>query len=571
MNDRPDTIEQLQKRLEALEQRVQALEHPLAARWPPSAPAQANTLESQSVAALSAAPSGNIFSVLGKALLGVAGAYVLRALEQTGSLPGPAAAAAGILYAFAWLVLAARTRAGLQFAGAIYSATSALILAPMVWELTLRFRVLSPAIASAVLCAFAVAALGLSWNRGLRWVLRSGFIAAAGIALALAIALHAFMPFIVALLVMAAICEFFPQMESAPEVRALVALAADAAIWILIYLYYAPQAPGEEFPSLGKAALIAPGLAIFLLFSASVSWQTIVRKLKIGAFTAVQTTIAFLLAAVSIADFGSQSSGLLIGVVCLALAAASYAAVFMIFEHAGEPRNAAVFSAWGAALLVAGAVLCLPLTAAAALLGVAAIAAAIVGGQNDRRAFEFYAMAFLLAGAAQSALPGFLFSALTGTPPGQPAPGVWLIACSAVACYAAVGARTGNSWMAQALHLGFAALAAGLAAAFLIVELMTLVALRTVPGPHHVAFVRTLVLCLVALAMVYAGSRWRRLELSRLGYAALALVAIKIVTEDLRHGRLAYIAGSIFLVAVTLIAAPRMARARPKPASHTQS
>ncbi len=39
-------------------------------------------------------------SVLGIALLGIAGAYVLRALEQTGPLPRIAVAGAGIVYAF---------------------------------------------------------------------------------------------------------------------------------------------------------------------------------------------------------------------------------------------------------------------------------------------------------------------------------------------------------------------------------------------------------------------------------------------------------------------------------------
>ena len=67
-------------------------------------------------------------------------------------------------------------------------------------------------------------------------------------------------------------------MESVPEVRALVALAADAAIWILIYVYFAPQSASEEYPSLGKAALLAPGAAIFPLFAASVGWQTLARN-----------------------------------------------------------------------------------------------------------------------------------------------------------------------------------------------------------------------------------------------------------------------------------------------------
>ena len=440
----------------------------------------------------------------------------------------------------------------------------ALILAPMVWELTLRFHVISPAIAAGIVCAFAVAGVGLTWRRDRSPVLRACCMAAAGLALALAIASHTLMPFVIVLLMLAAICEFVPRMESAPEVRALVALAADAAIWILIYIYFAPQASGEDYPALGRVALLAPGLAIFLLFAASVGWQTLARGRQINVFATIQTTIAFLLAAVSVADFGPQNSTAILGIVCLALAAAVYAAVFTVFERAKEPRNVAVFSAWGAALLLAGNFLCLPPLATIALLGMAAIAATLVGSRRNQLAFEFYGMVFLLAGAAESGLPSFLVSAFVGTPQGAPAAGVWLIACSAILCYAAAQPREGESWLAQTLHLGFAALAAAAVAALLVEGLTGLVALRIQPGAHHLAFIRTLTLCAAALALVFSGAHWRRVELTRLGYAAMALVAIKLVTEDLRHGHLAYIAASIFLVALTLIAAPRVVRTRHK-------
>jgi hypothetical protein len=253
----------------------------------------------------------------------------------------------------------------------------------------------------------------------------------------------------------------------------------------------------------------------------------------------------------------------ILGAVCLGLSGAVYAAVFTVFDRAKEPRNAAVFAAWGAALLLAGSFLCLPPLATIALLGGAAIAATLVGSRRNRLAFEFYGMVFLLAGAAESGLPSFLVSAFVGTPQGAPAAGVWLIACSAILCYAAAQPREGESWLPQTLHLGFAALAAAAVAALLVDGLTGLAALRIQPGAHHLAFIRTLTLCAAALVLVFSGAHWRRMELTRLGYAAMALVAIKLVTEDLRHGHLAYIAASIFLVALTLIAAPRMARARP--------
>jgi hypothetical protein len=173
-------------------------------------------------------------------------------------------------------------------------------------------------------------------------------------------------------------------------------------------------------------------------------------------------------------------------------------------------------------------------------------------------------MVFLLAAAAASGLLTFLASALVGTPSGAPAVGVWLIAMCAVLCYA-LGRPIGDKqWTAQALRLGFAALAAGAVTALLVDGLIALVALRVMPAAHHLALIRTVTLCAAALVLVSGGAHRQRRELTRLGYAALALVAIKLVTEDLRHGHLAYIAASIFLLAFTLIAAPRVARARQK-------
>jgi hypothetical protein len=102
--------------------------------------------------------------------------------------------------------------------------------------------------------------------------------------------------------------------------------------------------------------------------------------------------------------------------------------------------------------------------------------------------------------------------------------------------------------------------AIGAAAALLVQGLMWLTALSVNPGAHHLAFIRTLTICMAALALAFSGAHWRRMELTRVGYATLVLVAAKLVFEDLRHGHLEFIAASIFLFAVTLIAVPRIAR-----------
>jgi hypothetical protein len=77
---------------------------------------------------------------------------------------------------------------------------------------------------------------------------------------------------------------------------------------------------------------------------------------------------------------------------------------------------------------------------------------------------------------------------------------------------------------------------------------------------HHIAFLRTLAISMVSLVLAFAGSRWGRITMTRLAYVTLAFVAAKLIFEDLRHGHMVFIAGSIFLFAITLIAVPKLVR-----------
>ncbi len=235
-------------------------------------------------------------------------------------------------------------RGGPRFTSSIYAATSVLILTPMFWELTLRFKVLPASVAAVLVCGYALAAFVLQWKHDLKPVLRVACIAAAGLVLALAVVSHALLPFVVAPLVLAAVCEFVPECDRAPEVAALVVLAADAAIWILIYVYFAGQNALADYPTLSRGALFAPGIAVFVLFTASVCFKTLLHARPITAFETVQAVIAFLLAAVSLADFGQPDGATILGVACLILSAAWYAAVFTVFACSSAERNTTVFA-----------------------------------------------------------------------------------------------------------------------------------------------------------------------------------------------------------------------------------
>lgn len=560
MNDLPGTLDQLTARLQALEQRVYVLEHPTAVSSAVVATEAATPLALQADDSLSLAQAGGLFPVFGKAMLGIAGAYLLRAVAESTSLPKLAVAAIAIVYALLWLVWAARAKAATWMASAVYAGTSALILAPMLWELTLSFKVLAPSATGAILAAFVIAASALAWKRDLAPVLWVANVTAAAAALALAVATHRLLPFITVLLLMVLLCELAAEFNHELSLRPFVAAAADLGIWAIAFIYSGPQTARVEYPMLGVVALIAPACVLFLIYAASVAFRTTVLAQNIAVFETVQAIVAFLLAAFSVLYFAPQFGALGLGVACLLLSAACYLLVFAAFRGFDAGRNPQVFAAWGTGLLATGSLLCLPPLGVALCLGAAAVAATLRGVRHSQLTLQVHGLLLLVSVAVASGLLGYAYQALAGTPPDRFAAGVFVAIVCAAVCYAAGKPGPSETLKRELLQLVPAALSVCAVAAMLVHGLLFLVALRTAPELHHVAFIRTLILCIVALSGAFAGSHWHRLELTRVAYAALALVAVKLVIEDLRHGQLEFIAAAFFLFAITLIAVPRLAR-----------
>lgn len=563
MDKLPDALEQLTARVEALEQRIavlESLDHTSSAKLSdPVAHLEFVPRTSEAVEELSLAQSGGLFSLLGKALLGIAGAYLLRAVAESSALPRLAIAAVAIVYALLWLVAAARAPVNAWLASTVYAGTSALILAPMLWELTLRFNVLPAPTTAGILCVFVVTATALAWKQNrdpISWMVN---ITAASSALALSIAAHDLAPFIAALLFMALLCEYAAVRSHPLGVRPLVAAALDLAVWALIFIYSGPESTRMEYPAIGVTGLLLPGIILFLVYAASVAVQTVLRGQEISFFEIGQTMIAFLLAASSLLYFEPHGGTIVLGAVSLLFSIACYAAVFVLFSKPAEGRNYHVFAAWAACLLVAGGAMSLPPFWFAACLSLAAIAATV---SSDRLTLNFHGLVFLAAAAIASGLLKFALDVLAGTKPAALTASACLVTACAVVCYAAARRSPQENWRQQLLHLVPAALAAFALAALLIHGALSLIALRATPAAHHVAFIRTLILCVTALVLAYGGARSSRLELTRIAYATLGILAVKLLFEDLHLGNLEFIAAAIFFFAITLIAVPKLARMR---------
>jgi hypothetical protein len=497
-------------------------------------------------------------------MLGIAGAYLLRAVAESNVLPSTAVAAVAIVYALAWLVWASRAKSGDWLTGAVYAGTSALILAPMLWELMFRFNVLPAAIAAVIVAGFAVAAWALAWKREIAPVSWVAILAAAATALVLAIASHQLIPFVAALLAIVLICEYDVLRGRVSGVRVLASLAADAAVWVLIYIYSSQASTRESYPQLGATALVVPGLILFLIFGASVVHGTLWVKKRITIFETIQTTAAFLLTASGLLYFGSPASVIAFGIACLALAGAGYALILTRFKSADERRNLIVFASWSGALMLAGSLICLPAKLQPAWLGSWAVAASWTGVRILRLNFQLHALVFLLTAAVGSGLLNWMANELAGTAAGGAAMVVYLVALLTIACYLGVAQAHDEKWRQPLFVITFAVMAAGVLTALLVQGMTALIALKVIPGAHHLAFIRTLSICVLAIGMAFGGARFNRTELTKFGYATLALLALKLVVEDLRSGHLAFIAASISLFAVTLIVVPRVARLAPK-------
>jgi len=560
MNELPETLEQLSARVDALERRVRDLEHGATSPARSEVPAATAILGPGPEL-----PSGEqvtgAFLLLGKSMLGIAGAYLLRAVSESGVLPHLLIAAVAIAYAIAWLVAASRAPSRMRLAPVLYAATSALILAPMLWELTMRFHVLSPIASAAVLAFFVAAATALSWRKisAPDFVVTYG--AAALTALALSIVTHEMIAFFMLLLGMLAVCEYWCLRSGLQGVRLLVAAAADCAAWFLVVIYRNPASSRADYPALGPAALAIPATLLLAITATSIGFRTAALKRTITLLETVQCVVAFLLWVLTGLFLLPHFSARVVGAICLLFAAACYGAAYGLFRPSAALRNFHVFALWSAALFVTGAFLSLPSAWAVACLALASVGGTVVAVRICCTTLECHGIVYLGVAAVACGLLEYSFRALAGAVPATVPWSIFLVSGCALVCYVAAREREGERWQLQALHLAPALLAACAVAALTAHGALWLVALRVAPAVFHVAFIRTLILCSLALALAFAGARWQRLELKRIAWAALAFVAAKLVFEDLRHGHMGFIAASIFLFALTLIGVPRLARA----------
>jgi hypothetical protein len=560
-------VEQLSDRLRDLESRIANLESfVLAEHLPqpeiacaqsaPTAVVARPAPQRQRLSELESSTRG--FPTIGKAVLGFAGAFLLRALAESGSVPRLPVLIIAILYACVWMIWSARITN--RFASVTYALTSTLILSPMLWEATVRFQSMPVSASACILVAFVALTLVLASRQELQVIPWIATLAAATTAIALIIGTRELIPLTLALLAIAAASETSVGLGHELTFRIIPAIVADFTVWLSVYILASESVP-EAYRAVAPATLIALCALLPAIYGIGVGFRIFLQRQCISLFEIAQLAASFGLATFGMMRASHNAAAPALGLLFLLLAAVCYWGTLSRFAADSYTRNRRVSATWAAALLVAAGFLLLPGTFQIPFLCAAAMLTAVLYTRTPNLSLGLHASFYLASAAAVSSLPIYVWNSLAGTVPTSPDWRAWTVALSAALCYAVESRNEMDQGARRLLWLVPAGIAAFTIAGWTVAATVRAASGQIDLAASHLSMIRTVVICLLALVLGTA-SRRRHLELRWIAYAAVALGTLKLVLEDLRFGNPASLVVSFVFYGLILILLPRMTRTK---------
>ena len=550
---------------EALQAEVRELAHRVAELERHSGLASRNfaapAVEPAPAAVATSAPAETalLVAIIGRAFLGLAGAYLLRAITESGVLPVRAGIGAGIVYALAWLAWAARTPADRRLEAAIHALTAALVLSPLLWEATLNFHAIGTWTAGAILLLFTVFGMAAAWRRNLVVVSTVATLAGLGTAAALLMATHDVLPFTFLFLAVAETVEISACLEHWLSERWLAAAGADLAVLLATWLVTNERGLPEVYAPIPHNWLLVAQVALLAIYLSSTIVRTLVRHYTFTGFEMVQCAAAFAVSVsggirLSSADRHSAPAMALLMLLC---GAACYVVSFAALERRGSRgRNFYAYSTFGILLALAASRVLLSGGAAAELWTAVSVVCAVAGWKLGSVTLQVHGAVYLLVGLAAAGAPQQAASLLRGK-------ALWPVEGAAAlgvgAGIAALGYALSNR-AAAVLRLAFAATCLWLAAGILAGLLTGTYHAWFGAGASHAycATMRTSLLAGSAVALAWCGAHFSRPELSRLMYPAMVLGAYRLISEDLYQDRKVALFFSLLVYGAALMTLPKL-------------
>lgn len=527
----------LEREIEILSERVRLLDERAAA----AAPAAATSLSTHDFfptprpAAVSAA---RIITLTGRAVIALGLAYLLRAMVDAGVVPPAAGVWIGLVYALLWLVISSiASRHGDPLGAAFAGALTSLLAFPLISEAALRFQVWPAAASFVVLGGVAAAAIltsALNRQQSTAWIAGLGATVTAVVVM---VGLRAYVAAEVFFIALGVGTLWLGYIRDWTLLRWPAAFVADAMALLLVLR--ALDADAAQSPYTAMAAL----LLLLAAYPLSIIVRTMLLNRDVVVFEIVQCSALLLLLR------GALALSPLVGAARPVVGAAvvglgvtlSAAAVAFARRRREHSLNTHFYASLGTMLLMAGgAILLEPLPLALFWMSGALVFLA-VALRPARGLFIAYAAVLAIAAAFPSGLLAYASRALVGTSATLGAPPLMAIAGGAVLAAVAWLALAPGDPASDVLRRAAALL---VAAAFLstaagIVAGLATAAAATAFGAaaaSTVATIRTLTLS-AAAALAASSSRIPRLAVaSWFSYPTLALIALKLVAEDLRAG-----------------------------------
>jgi len=570
----PADLDELCQQVRDLNLRVARLEERLAVgagcslSHETSAPPAEPVGEVDSPSPLAEAPPS--LPVLGAATLGLAGAYLLRAIAESDFFPPTAVVGVGTLYAVTWLFWAARTRN--RFAATVYSMTAGLILAPLLWEVTARFQMVGAWQAGVILVAFTLIGLAKSWSGNCGAVATLSVVASLGTAVALLIATHDALPLTFVFLAIAAAVEICAAFNRWLGLRWLSAAAADLSLLLTTWLVTNPQGLPEAYAPIPVKGLLLAQMALLLIYLCSVTVRTLLRGFTFTNFEVVQCAVAFVLGlggALRLSSEGMLFTPALAGFTFLCGAACYIISFRLLARQASHSRNFYIYSTFAILLFLVGCRIFLNESADAAAWSLLALAGVGAGGLRREPVLEAHGGVYLLLALAASGDLRQSAAFLLGNDawPGSVQPALWIGLLVAATCYflaVRLASVEDSGWNQRAYRAALAAALVWVALGWTAGGLTGVYhgLMGTPSGDSYCATLRTGSITLAAVLLASIGSRVHFQDLAQLVYPLMLLGGYRLVAVDLHLDRKPARVLSLFLYGLALMVIPRLRRGR---------
>ena len=499
-------------------------------------------------------------ALVGRSLLVLAGAFLLRALTEGGTFVSGVGVAAGVAYAAVWIFASANAATrGRRASAGFYAACSAVIVGPLLLEAVTSFKVLSP--------AEGVMALALMTAGGLlvaaRWRLQSAAWIYAVTALVTAAAMATLRPpgeAATAFLVVLGLTVFWlADVRDWVFLKWVTAFAANLAVLRLTAIAVASGTRPETFDPIHPPVVAVLQAALVLGFGGTVVARGLLGKRALTLFDFAQTALVWIVGWGGGAQLYRHEGWGTLGPSVLAVVAgiAAYCAAFGIVDRRqGRNRAFVYLSSLGLGLVLIGLPGVIGRESAVAW-SIVAVAVAAVGSRWDRVTLRVHAALLLLAAWVVSGIGMIIAGGIAGGAVDATLVGGVAVAVLTVvtAIVVLVGRRLRSSSWVQRLPLtGLLAMSALVAASGTALVAGPLFGL----GTSGVA--GTVALSAVTVGLALLAARGRVSEAGWLVYPFLAVTGLRMVAVDLSSGNTLVLVIALTAYGASLIVSTRLLR-----------